>query len=161
MSLNSDPRFWLNSGETSELVPAATVILVRDGAGGLETLMLRRNSTLDFAGGMWVFPGGRVDDADRDGAADDLHAARRAAVREAEEEAGLVVDEARARVDRALAAADRRAPPVRDLVLPGAGAGRRGEHRRRRDPRLGVDVARGRPRTGATRTRSSSRRRPG
>jgi 8-oxo-dGTP pyrophosphatase MutT (NUDIX family) len=74
-----------------EPVEAATVVLLRDGAEGLETLMLRRNSKLDFAGGMWVFPGGRVDPADRVGleATDDLGAARRAAVREAHEEASI------------------------------------------------------------------------
>ncbi|HZP28994.1 MAG TPA: NUDIX hydrolase [Acidimicrobiia bacterium] len=94
VGMRSDPRRWFDSDELAELVPAATVVLVRDGGAGLETLMLRRNSTLDFAGGMWVFPGGRVDEADRDGAADELHAARRAAVREAEEEAGLLVDDA-------------------------------------------------------------------
>ena len=52
-----------------EGVAAATVILLRDAAGGLETLMLRRDSKLDFVGGMWVFPGGRVDAADRAGLA--------------------------------------------------------------------------------------------
>ncbi len=74
--------------------PAATVILVRDGAAGLETLLLRRNKRLDFAGGLWVFPGGRVDPSDRAGLAadDELGAARRAAIREAHEEAGLEVD---------------------------------------------------------------------
>jgi 8-oxo-dGTP pyrophosphatase MutT (NUDIX family) len=73
---------------------AATVILLRDGAGGLETLLLRRNSQIVF-GGMWVFPGGRVDEADRAGLPPDdaLGAARRAAVREAQEEAGLIVPE--------------------------------------------------------------------
>jgi 8-oxo-dGTP pyrophosphatase MutT (NUDIX family) len=79
-----------------EPVPAATVILVRDTEEGIETLMLRRNSRLEFAGGMWVFPGGRVDAADRTGLDPDerdaeLAAARRAAVREAHEESGLVV----------------------------------------------------------------------
>jgi len=71
-------------------VPAATVIAVRDGEAGLETLMLRRNSKIAF-GGMWVFPGGRVDPEDRDPGRpdDDFAAARRAAVREAMEEAGL------------------------------------------------------------------------
>jgi 8-oxo-dGTP pyrophosphatase MutT (NUDIX family) len=78
----------------TETVPAATVILLRDGARGLETLVLLRNSKLAFAGGMWVFPGGRVDPADTAGAADDLDAARRAAAREAAEEAGLGVDHA-------------------------------------------------------------------
>jgi 8-oxo-dGTP pyrophosphatase MutT (NUDIX family) len=42
---------------------------------------------------MWVFPGGRIDDADRVGAPDIETAAKRAAVREAAEEAALVVDE--------------------------------------------------------------------
>jgi 8-oxo-dGTP pyrophosphatase MutT (NUDIX family) len=76
-------------------VPAATVILLRDGTAGIETLMVKRDSKLAFAGGMWVFPGGRVDADDYPpGAPDDVDAAsRRAAVREAEEEAGLVVDE--------------------------------------------------------------------
>jgi 8-oxo-dGTP pyrophosphatase MutT (NUDIX family) len=79
----------------SEVLEAATVILVRDGERGLETLMLRRNSKLAFAGGMWVFPGGRVDPGDRVGLApdDDLGAARRAAVREALEETGLAITE--------------------------------------------------------------------
>lgn len=77
-----------------EAVPAATVVLLRDGPGGLEVLMLRRSSALAFAGGMWVFPGGRVDPEDfAAGPTDELSAARRAAVREAEEEAGLVVGE--------------------------------------------------------------------
>jgi 8-oxo-dGTP pyrophosphatase MutT (NUDIX family) len=60
--------------------------------------MLRRNSKLAFAGGAWVFPGGRIDPEDYPGGeatTDDARvtqAARTAAVREAEEEAGLVVD---------------------------------------------------------------------
>jgi 8-oxo-dGTP pyrophosphatase MutT (NUDIX family) len=72
-------------------IPAATVVLVRDGPQGVESLMLHKNSKLAF-GGMWVFPGGRVDPGDREGAADDAEAARRAAVREAREEADLDVD---------------------------------------------------------------------
>jgi 8-oxo-dGTP pyrophosphatase MutT (NUDIX family) len=79
-------------GADSDAVPAATVVLVRDADTGLETLMLRRNSELAF-GGNWVFPGGRIESADREGAADEEHAARRAAVREAMEEADLAVDE--------------------------------------------------------------------
>jgi 8-oxo-dGTP pyrophosphatase MutT (NUDIX family) len=80
--------------EVPEAIPAATVVLLRDGPGGLETLMLRRNSKLEFAGGMWVFPGGRVDADDYPvDAPDDVEAAvRTAAVREAEEEAGLHPD---------------------------------------------------------------------
>lgn len=76
----------------TEAVPAATVVLVRDGDAGLEALMLRRNSKLAFAGGMWVFPGGRVDAEDVPPDGDALVAARRAAAREALEEAALPVD---------------------------------------------------------------------
>jgi 8-oxo-dGTP pyrophosphatase MutT (NUDIX family) len=85
---------WVESGKPgAKPVPAATVILVRDGEAGLEALMLRRNSKLAF-GGMWVFPGGRVEPEDREGlaAGDDLEVARRAAVREAKEEAGISVE---------------------------------------------------------------------
>jgi len=77
-------------------IPAATVIVARDGDGGLETLLIRRNTALEFAGGMWVFPGGRIDPGDylAEAPHDEATAARRAAVREAAEEAGLVLDEA-------------------------------------------------------------------
>ena len=43
---------------------AATVVLVRDGADGIEAWMLTRVTQMAFAAGMSVFPGGRVDDAD-------------------------------------------------------------------------------------------------
>jgi 8-oxo-dGTP pyrophosphatase MutT (NUDIX family) len=79
-------------GEPGEAVPAATAVLLRDGPDGLETLMVRRSSKLEFAGGMWVFPGGRVDPGDAVATGDEIEAARRAAVREAREEADLVVD---------------------------------------------------------------------
>lgn len=77
--------------EENPALPAATVVLVRDGDAGVETLMMRKDSRVAF-GGMWVFPGGRIDDDDRAGAPDDLAAACRAAAREAQEEAGLEVD---------------------------------------------------------------------
>lgn len=86
-----------SGGTASEMVPAATVIVVRDGDDGLESLMLRRNSKLAFAGGMWVFPGGRLDPGDHDPSddpTDDLAPFRRAAVREALEEADVVLDPA-------------------------------------------------------------------
>ena len=83
---------WFRDNEPDDtIVPAATVVLVRDGDTGLETLMLRKNSKLAF-GGMWVFPGGRIDDEDREGAASAEDAARRASVREAAEEADLRVE---------------------------------------------------------------------
>ena len=46
------------------LLLAATVVMVRDGEDGLEVLMVLRNRSLKFGGGSWVFPGGRVDEAD-------------------------------------------------------------------------------------------------
>lgn len=82
-------RYAATSGETPA-IDAATVVVLRDGDGGLETLMLRRNSKIAF-GGMWVFPGGRVDEADRHEAVDPLDAARIAASREAKEEAALEI----------------------------------------------------------------------
>lgn len=74
--------------------PAATVVPLRDTPGGLEVLMLRRNRRGAF-GGMWVFPGGKVDPGDLPGhpaAGDEIAAARAAAVREAREEAAIDLD---------------------------------------------------------------------
>jgi len=48
--------------------PAATVVMLRDGAGGPEVFMVRRHEGTAFMGGAHVFPGGRVDAADRDAA---------------------------------------------------------------------------------------------
>lgn len=80
-------------GEEVPIHRAATVVIVRDGERGLEALLVRRNSNLVFHGGSWVFPGGRIDPGDYpEGAADDHEAAAvSAAVREAREEAGLVL----------------------------------------------------------------------
>ena len=75
-------------------IPSATVVLLRDGAQGPEVLMLKKNSKITF-GGMWVFPGGKIDEADHgDSQLEDAlqHAARNAAAREAHEEAGIVLE---------------------------------------------------------------------
>lgn len=71
--------------------PAATVIPLRNGVEGIEVLVLRRDDNLAFHGGSWVFPGGRVDDADFvvGQTTDVAVAALHAAVREAKEEADL------------------------------------------------------------------------
>ncbi len=79
--------------ETRAATPAATVVLLRDGADGPEVLMLRKNSKIAF-GGMWVFPGGRIDAADYPPDGDKEAGARNAAAREAREEAGVDVDPA-------------------------------------------------------------------
>lgn len=81
---------------------AATVLLVRDGARGLETLMVVRHHEIDFASGAAVFPGGKISASDRDprvaarcSAPPDLddqqRALRVAAVRETFEESGLIL----------------------------------------------------------------------
>lgn len=76
--------------ETHQAVPAATVVLLREGVDGVEILMLRKNSKIAF-GGMWVFPGGRIDEEDYDDSRDLESAARTAAVREAAEESNVVL----------------------------------------------------------------------
>jgi 8-oxo-dGTP pyrophosphatase MutT (NUDIX family) len=49
-----------------EAIPAATLILVRDrDAGRPELLMVERAEGMAFAAGALVFPGGRIDEADR------------------------------------------------------------------------------------------------
>src|SRR5699024_1435998 len=45
---------------------ASTVMLLRDGEEGLEVFLVRRVSSMAFAGGMTVFPGGGVDASDSD-----------------------------------------------------------------------------------------------
>jgi 8-oxo-dGTP pyrophosphatase MutT (NUDIX family) len=73
--------------------PAATVVILRDGADGVEVLLGRRSSKLKFHSGAWVFPGGRIDPEDYADALDDVfEAAHNAAVREAFEEAGVHVE---------------------------------------------------------------------
>jgi 8-oxo-dGTP pyrophosphatase MutT (NUDIX family) len=73
-----------------EARPASTVVLLRDTPEGLQTLMLRRNEDLIFAGGAWVFPGGALDPEDLAAAHGDVYqGARFAAAREAREESGL------------------------------------------------------------------------
>ena len=52
--------------EVAEARHAATVVLLRDGANGVEAYLLRRLGSMAFAGGMYVFPGGSVDPRDGD-----------------------------------------------------------------------------------------------
>ena len=69
---------------------AATVLLLREHEGKTQVLMLHKTSKISF-GGMWVFPGGKIDADDyQDG--DDVNvAARHAAARETVEEAGITI----------------------------------------------------------------------
>ena len=45
--------------------PAATVMLVRDTQADIAVFLMRRHSRMEFAAGVMVFPGGGVDDRDR------------------------------------------------------------------------------------------------
>jgi len=65
-------------------MPAATVVLLRPGSGGLEVLLTRRPASMAFGPDIHVFPGGRVDAADADPAALDA-----AGISEAEAAANL------------------------------------------------------------------------
>jgi 8-oxo-dGTP pyrophosphatase MutT (NUDIX family) len=72
--------------------PASTVLLLRDGAAGLEVFMVVRHHEIDFASGALVFPGGRVEPADVVLAGGDASAAFRvAAIRETWEECGVLL----------------------------------------------------------------------
>ncbi|MEL7444278.1 MAG: NUDIX domain-containing protein [Pseudomonadota bacterium] len=81
-------------------IPAATIVIFRNApdGGAPEVLMTVRSRTMAFAGGMAVFPGGRVDDADFElarrtdaGLPEDETAHQIAAVRETLEETGLAL----------------------------------------------------------------------
>jgi len=83
-------------------LPAATILLLRDGARGLEVFMVKRHHQIDFASGALVFPGGKVDPHDRDTALrkhadgandlDDLHLSLIACgIREGFEESGILL----------------------------------------------------------------------
>lgn len=83
---------------TSEAIPAATLVLFREtDDGAAEHLFVERASTMRFAAGATVFPGGRVDPGDRHLAArfaefePDDAAARIAAIRETIEESGVAI----------------------------------------------------------------------
>ena len=77
--------------EPSTPRPSGTVVVVRDTDAGFELLLLERTPR-DGEPQPWVFPGGKVDAADLRAGEDEVAAARRAAAREAQEEAGLVLD---------------------------------------------------------------------
>jgi 8-oxo-dGTP pyrophosphatase MutT (NUDIX family) len=91
-------------------VPAATILMLRDGEDGLEVFMVVRHHQIDFASGALVFPGGKADEQDfdpalaghLDGADDDpdMRGAQVSAIREAFEECGILL--ARTQGDAAL-----------------------------------------------------------
>ncbi|MFM2300731.1 MAG: hypothetical protein RLZZ84_467 [Pseudomonadota bacterium] len=95
-------KIFEHTDDAPPAIPAATLVIFRNApeGGPPQLLMVQRSKEMRFAGGAAVFPGGRVDDADRAlaetyGPADaEQHhelAARIAAVRETIEETGLVI----------------------------------------------------------------------
>jgi 8-oxo-dGTP pyrophosphatase MutT (NUDIX family) len=59
----------LSGAVTQATIPtAATVLLLRETDAGLQVLMTQRAAGLSFMAGLWVFPGGRMEDADRSAA---------------------------------------------------------------------------------------------
>jgi 8-oxo-dGTP pyrophosphatase MutT (NUDIX family) len=108
-----------------EIRDAATVIVGRDTSEGLQVFMVRRSARAVFLPDQYVFPGGRVDEADRDEAARRLHgsagdvdpAYAMTAARETFEEVGLLFAD---RVVHANELADlRRAMHVGELTFGG------------------------------------------
>ena len=77
------------SDRVSEASPAATAIVLRQSRAGREVLLLRRSDQLKHMPGLWVFPGGKVEETDAGG--DELEQARHGAARELQEESGIVV----------------------------------------------------------------------
>jgi 8-oxo-dGTP pyrophosphatase MutT (NUDIX family) len=82
-------------------VPAATILIVRDGAPGMEIFMVKRHHQIDFVAGALVFPGGKAAKGDfdpglseftdgADGWSVEMRALAAAAIREAFEESGIL-----------------------------------------------------------------------
>ena len=83
-------------------VPAATILLLRDGEAGLEVFMVKRHHQIDFVAGALVFPGGKLEKGDSDvtleahvdggeGWTPEMRALGAGAIREAFEESGILL----------------------------------------------------------------------
>lgn len=119
-------------------LPSASVVLLRDGAAGLEVFLLKRHGLSDVLGGAYVFPGGKVDREDAewldrlDAAPDQLHARLGepelpvaqaaglfvAAVREVFEETGVLFAPVTGSAARAAWAQLREGPRFDELLAP-------------------------------------------
>ncbi|MEC8158204.1 MAG: NUDIX hydrolase [Pseudomonadota bacterium] len=75
--------------ERGDAVLASTVMLLRSSASGPEVLLLKRNSNARNMAGIWMFPGGKVDDEDH--GTSELDRVTTAAVRELQEEADVLL----------------------------------------------------------------------
>lgn len=69
MALIELPDLFLDrvnlKGDPPPTRDSSTIALTRDGERGIEVYLMRRQSTLEFAPGMYVFPGGSVHESDR------------------------------------------------------------------------------------------------
>jgi 8-oxo-dGTP pyrophosphatase MutT (NUDIX family) len=78
---------------SDDAIPAATLVVWRDGPSGPQILVVERSTKMAFAAGAIVFPGGRIDAADRE-IAESLgkpeEAAKVTAIRETIEESAVV-----------------------------------------------------------------------
>lgn len=84
-----------------QMIPAASVILIRDSDTGLQVFMAVRSRSVDFVPGAWVFPGGKVDASDKSEEMfglcesvelqDEERALRISGLRELFEEAGVLI----------------------------------------------------------------------
>lgn len=68
MSVHFDPH-----AKPSTPRDAASVVLLREGADGIELFFVKRNSSLAFMGGVFLFPGGKLDEGDCDPAVPASH----------------------------------------------------------------------------------------
>lgn len=111
--------------------PAATAVLLRDGASGPELLLLKRLRSAGFVPGAWVFPGGRVDESDgAEGLVELLGAVPRgpdpsywlAAIREIFEETGVLLALGETGAPVPDATASERVARWREALLDGSAA---------------------------------------
>ena len=111
-----DPRTARPPAQPAPARPSSTVLMLREGAAGMEVFMVVRHHEIDFASGALVFPGGRLAEGDGDAealsrctglgsVAADEAALQVAAIREAFEECGVLL--ARERGANALIGAER------------------------------------------------------
>ena len=56
----------MNNSNDNKLIPASTVLIIRNCSSGIEVFMVVRHHQIDFASGALVFPGGKVDKNDYD-----------------------------------------------------------------------------------------------